>query len=176
MTTTIKAALLVALLVPAASLAATPVRPAADAGKLAAEVGQGKPTLLHFWATWCDACRDEFPALKATLLGLPARGVAVGLVSLDRPADGALAEEALARYGVGSLPSIILDAPKPGPVEEALAEPHWNGTLPATFLFDASGKKVKSFIGPVNPKKLERALRKLLRSTAARPPTAPPKG
>ena len=26
---------------------------------------QGRPLLLHFWATWCPPCRDELPALLA---------------------------------------------------------------------------------------------------------------
>ena len=25
---------------------------------------KGRPVLLNFWATWCDACRDEMPSLQ----------------------------------------------------------------------------------------------------------------
>ena len=31
---------------------------------------QGKTTLLHFWATWCGVCRQEFSALNAVHSGL----------------------------------------------------------------------------------------------------------
>ena len=30
---------------------------------LSGELHQGKPILLHFWATWCAPCREELPAL-----------------------------------------------------------------------------------------------------------------
>jgi thiol-disulfide isomerase/thioredoxin len=153
-----------------------PVRPGTDAAALIAELGQGRPLLLHFWATWCEACRDEFPKLRALLLGLPARGMAVGLVSIDRPDQLAEVRKQLEGYGVAALPSFLLDAPQPDPVAKALHEPRWDGALPATFLFDARGKRVRSFIGAADAKKLERAVRRLLRATSATPQTAPPKG
>ena len=151
-------AALAALLLAVAPLA---VRPGADVARLPAELGQGRPVLLHFWATWCDACREEFPKLKKLLLGLPERGVAVGLVSIDAPAQASLAAEFLDRYGLASLPSVLLDAPKPDPVAQAVGDPKWNGTLPATFLFDGRGKLAKGFVGAANPRQIERALRRL---------------
>ena len=52
-------------------------------------------------------------------------------------------------------------APEPDPVAAAVGEPKWDGTLPATFVFDARGKLQKSFIGITEPDKLEAAVRKL---------------
>ncbi len=145
------------------------VRKAADAGQLAGEVGQGKPVLLHFWATWCYACTDEFPRLKSLLLALPARGMAVATVSIDRPADASTAAKMLGQFGVASLPAFLLDAPSPDPVAAAVGDKSWEGTLPATFLFNARGERVKSFIGVADMKKLERAIDKLV----GKQPTAP---
>ncbi|MEZ4660002.1 MAG: TlpA disulfide reductase family protein [Caldilineaceae bacterium] len=28
-------------------------------------IGEGKPIVLNFWATWCGPCRNELPALQA---------------------------------------------------------------------------------------------------------------
>src|SRR5437868_5574471 len=103
-------ALLTAWLLSSASM---PVRPIADAPKLVSEIGHGKPVVLHFWATWCGACREEFPALRPTLLALPARGVAVELIAVDRPDDRAKAEEMLASFKLTELPALLLDAPEP---------------------------------------------------------------
>ena len=152
------AALLAALL-----LGAIPVRPIADAPRLAAEVGKGGPAVLHFWATWCGACVDEFPRLRGELKKLGGRGVHVALVSIDRPADRARVEAFLERFGLQDLQSLILDAPDPDPVARAVGDKRWDGTLPATFLFDARGKLVQGFIGRTRPAALDAAVRKLAR-------------
>src|SRR5438477_7409082 len=71
---------------PTATPTPTPqVRPVSEASSLAREAGHGRPAVLHFWATWCDACRDEFPRIRKLLNQLPARNVGVLLVSIDRP-------------------------------------------------------------------------------------------
>jgi thiol-disulfide isomerase/thioredoxin len=137
------------------------VLPAAQAPKLVAKAAGKKPrpVVLHFWATWCVACREEFPALRPMLLQLPARGVGVLLVSIDRPEDRPKAQQMLSQYELLGLPAVLLDAPDPGPVTRAVGEPKWDGTLPATFVFDARGKLRRSFIGRAQPAALEAAVR-----------------
>jgi len=142
---------------PALLLAALLVKPIGEVPRL---VGHGKPVVLHFWATWCEACRDEFPALRSRLLKLPSRGVAVELISIDAPADGERAEQMLAGYGLAPLPALLLDAPDPAPVAAAVGDKKWDGTLPATFVFDARGKLVRSFLGRIGrPAELDAAVR-----------------
>jgi hypothetical protein len=41
-------------------------------------------------------------------------------------------------------------------------DPKWSGALPALFLYDKSGHKVRSFIGETDMAALERAIQKLL--------------
>jgi peroxiredoxin len=119
--------------------------------------------VLHFWATWCEACRDEFPSLRGELLGLPKRGVGVLLVSIDRPDQRAKARRMLGHYRLLSLPAVLLDAAEPDPAIRAVGEPRWDGTLPATFVFDADGKLHKSFVGRADPAALDAAVRALKR-------------
>jgi peroxiredoxin len=160
------------------------VRPAADAAGLAAEVGRGRPVVLHFWATWCAACEGEFGRLRALLNALPGRGVAVALVSIDAAETRARVPAELRRLGVSALPSMILEAPDPAPIAAALREPQWDGTLPATFVFDARGRKVAAFLGTTTRARLEKAVRAASRradlgaanSSGAPPPPAQPKG
>src|SRR5258706_410223 len=83
-----------------------------------------------FWAAWCEACRDEFPALRSRLLRLPLRGVAVELISIDAPADVSAAEEMLEGFGLSKLPAVLIDAPDPDPVVAAVGVKKWDGTLP----------------------------------------------
>jgi len=123
-------ALLAALL----TAATLPVLPASDASKLVADVAgkPARPVVLHFWATWCEACRDEFPSIRR-------------------------------EYKLLSLPAVLLDAPEPDPVARAIGEPTWDGTLPATFVFDGNGKLSKSFVGRADPAALAAAVRAVKR-------------
>lgn len=154
-------ALLLSLLI----AAPMPVRHIEDAPRLVAEAAgkPARPVVLHFWATWCSACQEEFPALGPELLGLAGRGVAVTLVSIDRPGDREKAEKMLAHYKLASLPALLLEAPEPDPVAKAMGRPDWDGTLPATFVFDAGGKLQKSFLGRAEPAAVEAAVRAVMR-------------
>jgi peroxiredoxin len=154
-------ALLTALL----TAATLPVLPVADASKLVADAAgtQARPVVLHFWATWCEACRDEFPSIRRELLGLQGRGVGVLLVSIDRPDHRKQARRMLGDYKLLSLPAVLLDAPEPEPVARAIGEPTWDGTLPATFVFDGNGKLSKSFVGRADPAALAAAVRAVKR-------------
>ncbi len=88
--------------------------------------GVERPTLVHFWATWCPPCRAELPALLALPEDHPVDVVAVALdrewVDVDLflggrapPAvflgDPAEAERAM---GVRSLPVTFLMQPETG--------------------------------------------------------------
>src|SRR5882762_4484583 len=160
-----RAGLMGALLAALIAAAAIPVLQATQAPQLVAEAAgnESRPVVLHFWATWCEACRDEFPALRPGLLKLPARGVGVLLVSIDRAEDRQKAQQMLARYRLLALRAVLLDAPDPEPVLRAVGEPKWDGTLPATFVFDSTGKLRKSFVGRAEPAALEAAIRSVTR-------------
>jgi len=101
--------------------------------------------------------------LRPSLLKYASDGVGVLLVTIDRPADRAKAQRMLARYRLNALRAVLLDAPDPDPVAKAMGEPKWDGTLPATFVFDARGKLARSFIGRAAPAALEEAVRAVRR-------------
>lgn len=50
----------------------------------------GRPLIINFWASWCEPCRDEMPALARAGARLAAQGVVVLTVAVaDREADAA---------------------------------------------------------------------------------------
>ncbi len=102
-----------------------------------------KATLVNAWASWCGPCRREFPLLVKLSGGLKARGIDVRFVSVeDAPAAVDFAKDQ------GLEPPIWTAKHPLGPFKAAL-NPKWPGMLPATFLFDNTGKLRYFWGGPV---------------------------
>ena len=57
-----------------------------DGGTLRLRDLRGRPVLLNFWATWCEPCRVEMPALQRVHEAYGDRVAIVG-VNLQEPAD-----------------------------------------------------------------------------------------
>ena len=133
-------------------VAATAVHPASlkvlradQAAAIAPEVGAGNVVVVHYWAQWCGACLKEWPRLAPALKEL-GRDVRVATVSLDPKAKASELPAVLARFGAGGWPAYLLDAPEPDPVVAAI-DKTWDGSLPATFVYDRQGRRVASLIG-----------------------------
>jgi cytochrome c biogenesis protein CcmG/thiol:disulfide interchange protein DsbE len=95
---------------------------------------RGEPMLVNFWASWCDPCRREIPAIAAFAESHPEIRV-IGINYQDDPADArAFSDET----GI-TWPSVI-DA---GSTAEAFGVPG----LPATFLIDRDGVVVGRILG-----------------------------
>jgi thiol-disulfide isomerase/thioredoxin len=47
----------------------------------------GKVVIVNFWATWCEPCRAEMPALDAYYRKHKAEGLEVLTLSMDQPSD-----------------------------------------------------------------------------------------
>jgi peroxiredoxin len=54
---------------------------ALDGGKVSLAQFKGRPVLLHFWATWCSACRLELSSLNSLSQNLPADAVLLSVVA-----------------------------------------------------------------------------------------------
>jgi thiol-disulfide isomerase/thioredoxin len=121
---------------------------------------KGKVTLVNFWATWCDPCRAEIPQLLALEKRLQANGMKLVLISADDIDSEADARRFLAGQKA-PLPSYQKNARNDDRFIETL-DPKWSGALPALFLYDRNGRKVKSFIGETDMATIEAAIKKLL--------------
>jgi thiol-disulfide isomerase/thioredoxin len=121
---------------------------------------KGKVVLFDFWATWCEPCRAEMPALVKMMAQLAPKGLAVITVSADEPEDNALAVEFLRKAGYDG--PAYLKVAKSDDAFINFIDPKWSGALPAKFLYDRAGKKVKSFIGETEKSVLEAEIKKLL--------------
>jgi thiol-disulfide isomerase/thioredoxin len=121
---------------------------------------QGKVVLYDFWATWCAPCRAELPQLVKLEAKLRSQGVQLVTISADEPEQKAAAEKLIQQFGVQG-PLYLKQAGNDERFINAI-DPKWSGALPALFLYDKSGRRVRSFIGATDIAAFEAAIRKLL--------------
>ncbi len=131
-----------------------PVVPLPVAEVLARAKAPGaRATLVNVWASWCGPCREEFPALLATVKRHP--GVRLVLVSADFDTELAAVRAFLREQGVTDTTYVKQD------LDQAFIEglePKWTGALPATLVFDAEGRQVAFWEGGADSARFESAV------------------
>ena len=121
-----------------------------------------RPLLVNFWATWCAPCREEFPDLVKLRGRYPAGQIDFALVSLDDISDIETAvPDFLVESGASALPAYLLHSDDDNAAIN-LVDPQWGGELPATFLYDRSGRLVFNHKGRIKPAELQAAIDKTL--------------
>lgn len=121
---------------------------------------KGKVVVVNFWATYCVPCRKEMPQLVALAAKYKAKGLEFFTVSADEPEQ---AKDAAAFVEKTKIPApAFLRQAKDEDKFTALIDAKWTGALPATILYDRTGKKVRAFFGEVKVADLEAAIQKLL--------------
>jgi peroxiredoxin len=94
---------------------------------------EGKVVVLNFWATWCEPCREEMPAMERLARAYRDRGLVVVALSVDR--EGAsVVRPFLKRHGL-TFP-IGLDP------DQAVARLYRVWALPSTFILDRAGVRL----------------------------------
>ena len=121
---------------------------------------KGKVVLYEFWATWCVPCREEMPQLVRLAAKLRSQGFELVTISADEPEQDADAAKFLQKSGVQG-PSYRKQADNDEKFIDSI-DVKWSGAMPALFLYDKTGHKVRSFIGETDMATVEAAIRKLL--------------
>jgi peroxiredoxin len=98
---------------------------------------RGRVVLLNFWATWCQPCEEEMPAMERLYGALRDEGLELLAVSIDDEAEPV--ERFQERLGL-SFP-ILLDP------EKRVASAYQTFRFPETLLIDRRGVIVERYIG-----------------------------
>ncbi|HEX2758355.1 MAG TPA: TlpA disulfide reductase family protein [Thermoanaerobaculia bacterium] len=153
------AAALVALARPAASEPVKLVKPEQYRARVVA-AKKGRVVLVNFWATWCDPCLEEMPALVSAAKGFSAKDLAVTLVSTDSLKKTRDVQKFLAS---GKIPFVCWQAKSLDPQRFIDAvDKSWNGAVPYTLVYDRKGELVARLAGPQTEKSFGEAVRKAL--------------
>jgi len=105
---------------------------------------KGQVVALNFWASWCDSCKDELPALQAVWLEYRETNVRIIGVIFEDDVDKA--GDVMRQFGVTF--SQALDT-------GLRATDAFGVTgLPETYVIDAAGEVVAVHIGPISAETL----------------------
>ncbi len=115
--------------------------------------------LVNVWASWCDPCRQEMPALLRFYRAHRAGGLRLVLVSADDPDQRGEVTRFLAESGAADARVFIKTGDDMAFINGL--EPSWSGALPASFLYDGRGRRRHFWLGPVTASELENGLRDL---------------
>ena len=128
---------------PAATLSLMRPRPAKDAPDFQVRTPddrtlslgglRGKVVFLNFWATWCEPCREEMPALERLHRSYKDRGLVVLAVSTDTQGASVVrpfAKQYKLTFDLGLDPKM------------SLAATYQVWAVPSTYIIDRRGKRV----------------------------------
>ncbi len=97
---------------------------------------RGKVTLVNFWASWCEPCREEFPHMAELYKDYAARGFAIAAIS-DDVSDGKM--RAFVREFHPPFPILVGGG-------RMKATYHYRG-LPYSVLIDRNGRVIERVFG-----------------------------
>ena len=120
------------------------------------------PLLINFWATYCDPCREEFPDLVKIDKDYRTRALEFITISLDDVTDIKTSVPKFLGSMKATMPAYLLDVSDPEPAID-LVDPRWQGSLPATFLYNDKGEMVYRHIGRVKPEELRAEIEKVIK-------------
>jgi len=100
-----------------------------DGKPFSLQANKGKVVLVNFWASWCEPCREEMPALEAFLKKNKSKGLEVLAITVDKPADMQQAKQIMQNYTFLFAEKKQMDYSDYGRI--------WR--IPGTFIIDKQG-------------------------------------
>jgi cytochrome c biogenesis protein CcmG/thiol:disulfide interchange protein DsbE len=123
------------------------LRPGLDDGRVSVAELEGYPVVLNFWASWCEPCKDEAPALAASARAHAGEVVFLGVDVQDFTSD--------ARKFLAELDVPYASARDGG--DSTYANYGLSG-LPETYYLDRDGRIVSHSLGAISRRELEQKL------------------
>ncbi len=106
-----------------------------DGKAVSLDMLRGRPVLIHYWATWCEPCKQDFVTLKQVQAKYAKQGFTVLGINLD-------SDRASAVTYLQSNPLAWSHLYEPGGLDSRLATELGILTLPTMLLIDKEGKVV----------------------------------
>lgn len=136
--------------------------PTAPAWQLTTQAGepislsdyQGKPVILHFWATWCPYCKKLQPKLVELEEKYQQSGIKIVSISFNED-DGALPQDEIKNRGYDFITAVH---------GESVASQYGVRGTPTTFFINRQGQAIyKSTSSDINNPNLELAVQEIIK-------------
>jgi cytochrome c biogenesis protein CcmG, thiol:disulfide interchange protein DsbE len=115
---------------------------------------QGKPVILHFWATWCPYCKKLQPKLVELQEKYKKSGVEIVAISFNED-DGAQPQDSITQRGYKFITAVQGDK---------VAQQYGVKGTPTTFFINRSGNVIfKSSSSNVADPRLELAIKEIIK-------------
>lgn len=115
---------------------------------------QGKPVILHFWATWCPYCKKIQPKLVELEKKYQSSGIKIVSISFNED-DGATPQDEIKNRGYDFITAVK---------GELVASQYGVRGTPTTFFINRQGKAVyKSTSSDITNPKLELAVQEIVK-------------
>ncbi len=122
------------------------------------KIRDGKPLFINFWATWCIPCTEEFPDIVK--LSEKYKNVEFVAVSLDHHDEvNSKIRPFLKKMKAGFKNYVGRFKDDQNLID--LISSKWNGAIPATAIYDKSGKQVSFHAKKLSYKEMEAELKKV---------------
>ncbi len=126
-----------------------------DGQKLSLEQARGKPLIVNFWSTWCEACEEEYALFKEAYEALAPKGVVFySILYEDTPEN---AKAFLQKNGAAS--PILIDPGMRTSINYGVSG------VPETFFIDGQGVISFKQAGELTPEILADNVRKIALKT-----------
>ena len=99
---------------------------------------RGRVVLVNFWATWCEPCESEMPAMERLYGALPRDGFELVAVAIDDEESPVQTFQDAYRL---SFP-IVLD------LDQSVYQAYQTMGVPESLLIDRDGRIVERYVGP----------------------------
>jgi len=126
----------------------------------AVHAGQGRVTLVNFWATWCPPCVAELPYFAEVYENYDRDKVHFLSITADHPETLDDAVKPFLEQRELPFPILMMDA-QPDDITEVLETP-FPGNLPVTLVYDANGNIAQRWDREVTYEELQEAIDGLL--------------
>ncbi|NLE76725.1 MAG: TlpA family protein disulfide reductase [Chloroflexi bacterium] len=121
-------------------------------GSASSAASRGQVVVLHFWASWCDPCREEAPTLRRLWRAYEPQGVRfVGVSFKDVESK---AQAFLHEHGLGF--------PNGADPRGRISSAYRVRAVPETYIIDRQGLLVRAYIGAVDETDFRQAMERAL--------------